>query len=143
MGSGAFARSFIFRDQHALIQAPLALYTATQTYEMSPGYEQKQNSQFMRQISDQCLFCHAGIISRLGKNERHTKIHELSIGCERCHGQGAKHVSEVDAWNQEQPEGDFAGPHSIVHPGLLDREHSQALCAQCHHQETSRCTLQE
>ncbi|MEM6364750.1 MAG: hypothetical protein AAF745_10005, partial [Planctomycetota bacterium] len=93
VGSGAFAKSYLYADGDALMQMPLSYYINHSGYGMSPGYDLPQHAGFNRQISDQCLFCHVGQIERRDGNPNHTTIVEMAISCERCHGPGQDHVS--------------------------------------------------
>ena len=96
MGSGHFAQAFLLRDQGFLLQSPLAFYTAPQAYEMSPGYDDVHHLGMTRVIDDDCLFCHVGSLKKNSDPFRPI-IHELSIGCERCHGPGSTHVAHYQA----------------------------------------------
>lgn len=136
MGSGTFAKSYLFRDVDSLMQAPLTHYTKRDQYDMSPGYDSANHLGFSRQVTDDCLFCHAGSLSRLKGNRNHSVLNELAIGCERCHGGGAQHVA-VAKEQAEQKDSLTNDAHSdvdwsIVHPAQLPRDQLESICAQCH-----------
>jgi hypothetical protein len=114
---------------------------------MSPGYDLPSHFEFAREINDQCLFCHVGILQRKEGNPNHVQIHELAIGCERCHGAGREHVDQMRVLESQALEPLRKQPSklptasqasheqatsAIVDPGKLDRQHVEALCAQCH-----------
>ena len=133
MGSGKFAKGYLVSQGKYLLQSPVTWYANGQMYGISPGYDSPSHAGFGRVVTDQCLFCHAGLVSRLGENPNVFKIHELAIGCERCHGPGEQHVKHFEAIDQGIASDDI-GPleDSIVHPGKLTRLQSESLCGQCH-----------
>ena len=137
VGSGAFAKSYLFRRDKSLFQSPLAYYMKPEAYAMSPGYDAEVHHGFSREISDHCLFCHVGIIKRSGESENHFSIQEAAIGCERCHGHGNRHVSiaaSLGTSHRENVQDDKEAQVdlAIVHPAKLDRQQSESLCASCH-----------
>ncbi|MFG0266246.1 MAG: multiheme c-type cytochrome [Rhodopirellula sp. JB055] len=135
MGSGTFAKSYLMRDGDALLQVPLSLYTEQGEYDMSPGYDSPTHFGFSRQVTDDCLFCHAGALSRVDGNRNVSVLHELAIGCERCHGGGRQHVdlaNQVSANSSNQTDLGLVHDWAIVHPGELGRDAMESLCAQCH-----------
>jgi len=77
-----------------------------------------------------CIKCHA-----TNGTEEHssggTRVAAFGISCEACHGPGAAHV----AWHRDPARGadDPVPPAAeLVHPGLLPKERSAEVCAQCH-----------
>ncbi len=129
MGSGAFAKSYLVREENGYVQAPLSFYVGKNEYEMSPGYDEVVSLGFRRQIGDECMFCHAGIVERESSNRYHFQVQELSIGCERCHGPGETHVKHYQA-NSEATTPPSTG--NVANPSKLDRAKVQSICAQCH-----------
>lgn len=83
-----------------------------------------------------CIACHA-----VAGQPRHdplrdafdTRVGELGVACEACHGPGAAHVSRhrdpVERYVQHASK---AADPTIVHPGRLPPERSAAICGQCH-----------
>ncbi len=118
MGSGAFAKSYLFRHDGFWFQAPMTFYQKPAEYDLSPGYDRVEHHGFTRQITDECLVCHAGGRRSDDANPNRFELTERSIGCERCHGPGQAHSEDASA--------------AIVHPGKLDRDRINDLCAQCH-----------
>ncbi len=131
IGSGTFAKSYLFVDGTSWLQAPLTYYVSQQAYDLSPGYDRPQHKGFSRQLTDECLFCHAGVVSRNNQNPSDFNVHELAIGCERCHGAGAKHA-ELFASSDVPVAGSADQDWHIVHPARLTRDQLESLCAQCH-----------
>ncbi len=139
IGSGAFAQGYLLQDDSFLVQSPMTWYVKPKCYAMAPGYEDRHQIGMTRVISDTCLFCHAGNVSRVQGNNEILAVSENAIGCERCHGPGQAHVAhfenvahlnDVDPSDLtvEQAESDA----QIVHPGRLSRDLADAICAQCH-----------
>ncbi len=83
-----------------------------------------------------CIACHAVAGEPRHDPERDvfdTRVAELGVACEACHGPGAAHVERhrdpVARYTQrasEEPD------PTIVHPGRLPPERSAAVCGQCH-----------
>src|SRR5713101_4771097 len=84
---------------------------------MSPGYDRPAHSDFRREISDSCLFCHNGYPSEANGGMA------LGIDCQRCHGPGEAHVK---------------GKGPMVNPAKLTSERQMEICMQCHLESASR-----
>ncbi len=133
IGSGKFAKGYLVSQGKYLLQSPVTWYANGQIYGMSPGYDTPSHAGFGRVVTDQCLFCHAGLVSRVGENPNVFEIHELAIGCERCHGPGEQHVKHFEAIDQGiASDGSGLFEDSIIHPDKLTRLQSESLCGQCH-----------
>jgi predicted CXXCH cytochrome family protein len=140
VGSGQFGHSFLTRRDGILIQSPLTWYTPRDCWDMSPGYDRPDHHAFRRSVSARCLFCHAGRTEQPDGNEYHVNVIEPAIGCERCHGPGELHVAKHSAVEPSARNANISAAqpaaaetdYSIVHPGRLSRELSEAVCEQCH-----------
>ncbi|EMI54470.1 multiheme c-type cytochrome [Rhodopirellula sallentina] len=133
MGSGAFAHAYLLEDGEYLLQSPMTWYVKPQRYEIAPSYDEPHHSGFTRVVTSRCLYCHAGSLSTPTGNEQKVTIHEQAISCERCHGPGEAHSRLYQ--NTDGPKGTNApdiADSMIVHPGNLNRELADAICAQCH-----------
>lgn len=81
-----------------------------------------------------CVPCHAVAGQpRIGEEAVDTRVAELGIACEACHGPGAAHA---ERWRSPlarylQHLGEEADP-TIVQPARLDHRRSSELCGQCH-----------
>lgn len=119
IGSGAHSRTFASRTRDGrLTELPLSWYSeGGGGYAMSPGYDRAGHSDFRREVSDACLFCHNAYPSKanggLGSG----------IDCQRCHGPGEGHVERLEA---------------IVNPARLTSERKLEVCLQCHLESASR-----
>jgi hypothetical protein len=120
IGSGNHSQTFVHRNAAGrLIELPLSWYAGK--WAMSPGYDRPDHSDFRREVTDSCLFCHNGYPSAANAGLA------SGIDCQRCHGPGEAHVKRTGA---------------IANPGRLDPARSLEVCLQCHLESASR-TLPE
>lgn len=130
MGSGTYAEAYLLRDGDFMMQSPVTWYSADQDYAMAPGYDAKRHFGCNRVIDKQCLFCHAGQVS-FEQPER-PKIMELAIGCERCHGPSATHVSYHQSRRESAEDAKTPEDARSINPSSLPRRELESICAQCH-----------
>lgn len=85
-----------------------------------------------------CIACHAvaGEPHRDARSDRwDTRVAELGVSCEACHGPGAEHAARfrdpVARWSARGANADFAATR-IVHPRKLEPARQNQLCGQCH-----------
>lgn len=133
IGSGAHATTFaVARPGVSFFEAPLTWYRSLSAWAMSPGYERADHRRFNREITAECLFCHAGQVNHVtGSRNRFDAdrpIVEAAIGCERCHGPGDEHV-RAQRGNAAVGKSLSA---TLVDPGKLDFELGNDVCLQCH-----------
>lgn len=129
IGSGEHAHSYLFERDGFFVQSPLTWYSATEQWDLSPGFDPQTQATFDRTVNTNCLFCHAGAIKTRGNSLERFIISEMAIGCERCHGPGGNHVA-VHTRSPNQMETDMVD--DIVNPSRLSRSQADAICAQCH-----------
>lgn len=137
VGSGRQGMAFLHQRGETLFMSPLNWYTKQARWGMAPGYSLEDQRRFDRRITEECLACHAGrlaVAQRLVDRFQPQPFHEMSVGCENCHGPGAEHV----AFRQNPVSDDSADP--IVNPAKLDHSKREAVCNQCHLQATVRLT---
>jgi hypothetical protein len=116
IGSGAAARSFVWRKDSFLFEAPVTWYAAPQKWDVSPGYEHTETLRLARPIEPECLNCHASFLLPVAGTKNGFEaapFQEGGIACERCHGPGRNHAS-------------------IVNPAKLPAMQRDSVCAQCH-----------
>ena len=131
VGSGRRALAYLRREGELLFQSPLNWYSQQQCWDLAPGYRVDDPRRFRRRITDDCLSCHAGrpVTSELGPGRYPDPVfHELTIGCERCHGPGKAHVEFQRASVADQ-NGDS---DPIVRLSALTASQRESLCLQCH-----------
>ena len=134
LGSGNRARSYLYQTDHGeMFMLPLSWYSEEQVWRMSPGFEHASHQGIDRKIMRTCMFCHnaypdvpAGSDQRWQAQTFPQSLPE-GIGCQRCHGPGARHVRTVLAGSSlEEIHG------AIVNPRKLEAEKRDSVCFQCH-----------
>jgi Flp pilus assembly protein TadD len=128
IGAGANGYGALLQRDNYLFEAPLSYYTKSHTWELSPGYEGSDIG-FSRTIQAGCISCHSGRAYPADPNTGRytpTPFSETAIGCENCHGPGAKHLRAVG------PGGSLARGPQIVNPGRLSSELENDICMSCH-----------
>ncbi len=132
MGSGAFANGYLLSDGDYLLQSPLTWYAKTDGYAIAPGYDIPNHLGVTRMIDDSCLFCHSGLVSQKDQNPHKPLIHELAIGCERCHGAGQEHTALYRNADGDSESINAVADSQIINPSKLDRLQVESICGQCH-----------
>jgi hypothetical protein len=120
IGSGAHGRSYLTSRDGYLFQTPVSWYSQKKLWDLSPGFSSKEFPG--RPIPGECLRCHAnrGWPHENSENRfDEPVITGKGIGCERCHGPGARHVESRDRLD-------------IVNPARLTPKLRDAVCEQCH-----------
>ncbi|HYI93779.1 MAG TPA: tetratricopeptide repeat protein [Bryobacteraceae bacterium] len=118
VGSGNHSKTFVHRDEAGrLLELPLSWYAEGSEWNMSPGYDRPDHSDFRRELTDSCLFCHNGYPSNANGGLAQ------GIDCQRCHGPGEAHAKQKGA---------------IVNPAKLSYERQLEVCLQCHLESASR-----
>lgn len=130
IGSGNHTRSYLGLVNGRLVQLPLTWYAAAGKWDLSPGYERADQPRFERGVEAPCLFCHNDLTPLLpGAADRYEAPLAASIGCDRCHGEGAAHVAARQA-GQVPPAG--AADPWIFNPGRATAALQLDLCRACH-----------
>lgn len=137
VGSGHQGRTYLVELDGFLVQSPITWYTSRQAWDLAPGYNHGDHAAFERPIPVDCLVCHAGRSESIGGAYHRVAVQEQTIDCERCHGPGSRH----EAWHESAEDPDSEHDANIVHPGLLSRERSESICAQCHLQNNAAANI--
>ncbi len=87
------------------------------------------------QWNHHCIRCHStgGNPGLDEQGKLQTKVGELGISCEACHGPGKDHVLHHRATGtSSRAKGERAADPTIVNPARLDPARSAQVCGQCH-----------
>ncbi len=130
IGAGQNGYGYLVAKGPYLFESPLSFYTSIGHWQLSPGYGQLDLG-FNRLVIPECLACHSGrsrpIAGRAGMYAE-PAFEELSVGCENCHGPGARHVEERRKGLQIEG----ATDPSIVNPAKLSPWLTNNVCMACH-----------
>jgi len=130
VGSGHQTRSYIANRNGFLYEFPITWYVKKQIWDISPGYENGNNTRFDRPIGLECIQCHNGN-SELEKGALYQyKSVALGIDCEKCHGKGSEHVKLMQS-------GKKVKDNAIINPAKLPLDKQIDVCQQCHLQGTN------
>lgn len=130
VGSGHQTRSYILERNGYLYEAPITWYVEKRQWDLSPGYENGNNSRFNRPIGTTCLHCHNAYSEPVQGTINRYKQVGLGIDCERCHGPGSIHIAKMEA-GEEVDVGKVIDC-SIVNPSKLPLQRQIEVCQQCH-----------
>ena len=128
IGSGRHTRSYLVGDDGFLMESPITWYASRQAWGLSPGYNHPSHWGFERAADLGCITCHVGRAEAVDGSLSRIVIHEQAIGCERCHGPGARHAERQKSRANQAD----ANDPTIVNPAMLPRTLQEAVCAQCH-----------
>jgi len=135
VGSGNHTNSHIINSNGYLYQAPFTFYTQDSILDFPPGFEYGNNSRYDRKIGLECMSCHNAFPHfNLGSENKFEKI-PTGIDCERCHGPGSLHVTNIQSGQLVDTSKFF--DYSIVNPINLSIELQNELCSRCHVQGNS------
>ncbi len=127
-GSGTHAHTYAFRDGVFWCESPLSWYAGGVGWDLSPGFQTRQQPEFDRAITNRCVFCHIGAIEQWNHSPQQFEIRQAAIGCERCHGGGRDHIQYHSVDQAERLE----AVDPIVNPAKLSLTEAEAICTQCH-----------
>jgi Cytochrome c554 and c-prime len=130
VGSGRRGQTYLYWKGDQLFELPVTYWTETHEWINSPGYVDG-NVHFDRPIYPRCLECHANTFQMAGPpaNKYLKDSLVLGIGCEKCHGPGAEHVTREKS---EHPPAAGSPDIAIVNPARLSRDRMMDVCALCH-----------
>ena len=131
LGSGHHARTYLYATPGGeLYQLPISWYTATREWRMAPGYDRADHDGVVRRVRHECMFCHNAYaaapeekLSAFWRTQTFPRALPEGIGCQRCHGPGAKHVEKQTR-------------DTIINPVRLGTRLRNDICYECHMQPT-------
>jgi tetratricopeptide (TPR) repeat protein len=131
IGSGNHNRSYVTSENGFLLEMPVTWYSEKKIWDLSPGYHSR-NLRFSRPIVPECMNCHNSYAEHVKDSEnRYQTPLPMGIGCERCHGPGALHVTKRYAMRAGAAKRDTID-NSIVNPKHLPFDLQMDVCRQCH-----------
>ena len=130
IGSGNQTRSYLREEKGYFFEMPITWYVGKRIWDLSPGYENGNNSRFERPIGDMCMHCHnTGSAFTPHSINRFTSVGN-GIGCEKCHGPGELHIQAMQSGKQVDTK--THTDYSIVNPKRLPIQLQFDVCRQCH-----------
>ena len=139
IGSGNHVRSYLSQTPSGeLYQLPISWYTG-KGFAMSPMYDRKGHQRFERMVDRGCMFCHNAYPETPVGSDLPHRSHRFprqlphGIGCQRCHGPGARHVQKANDPNASDEE----IRSRILNPAHFTERQRQDLCMSCHLQPES------
>jgi hypothetical protein len=128
-GSARKGQSYLFWKDDQLFQLPVTYWTETNSWVNSPSYPDG-SPHFDKAIIPRCLECHASYFDWMPPPVNRYRKTTLTLGiiCEKCHGQGRRHVA-LHRLTAHPPPGTS---EAIVNPAKLDRDRQIDICGLCH-----------
>lgn len=129
VGSGRHGQTYLYWEGDQLYELPVSWWSYSHRWADSPGYPDGV-LHWQRAVQPRCLECHANYFNTTAMPNHYAKDSlVLGIGCERCHGPGALHVSREHSASPPAP----GSPQlAIVNPAHLTRDQQIGLCTLCH-----------
>ena len=119
LSAGSYGVAFAFQQGSRVWQVPVDYNPQAGHWGLDPGY-QDSNPRFSRPISGMCISCHSDTpLRRAGTLEFFQGELPAGVGCERCHGPGARHA-------------ETGAVADIINPARLPAAQQLDVCAQCH-----------
>jgi hypothetical protein len=128
LGSGTRGYAYLTERDGYVFQSPVSWFSQKHIWDASPGFG--VGARPGRPIPARCLFCHANRVRpRPGYVNRYEEplFEGTTIGCERCHGPGARHVQDPG-----RTDPGTGADLTIVNPRRLAADLRAAVCEQCH-----------
>jgi hypothetical protein len=123
--AGSYGMAFYFRQGNRLYQIPIDYYAKAERWGIDPAAT-VGNTRFSKPMGSFCIACHADYPRRpAGTDDVFLDPLPTGVGCERCHGPGAKHAQSLRAAD-------------IVNPARLSTVRQLDVCAQCHESSYSQ-----
>jgi hypothetical protein len=131
IGSGRRGLTYLSWRGDQLFELPVTYWADGKRWINSPGYRDGE-ANFTRPIFPRCLECHAAFIKPLSgdpsSNRYDKSTLEAGIGCETCHGPGARHAALWRGRSGAAGQSD----QSILSPAHFSRDRQVDLCGFCH-----------
>jgi hypothetical protein len=129
VGSDRHGRAYLSSMDNYIFQTPINWFTQEKRWDLAPNVGEQHDNYFFRAIDPLCIYCHGGQAELVPESSNHyrTLPANPAIGCERCHGPGARHVQRRRQGDSvEEPD------DTIVNPARLEPALRESVCQQCH-----------
>lgn len=137
MGMGNPVRAYLTQNPYGeLYQLPLCWY-ADGGWGMAPGYDHKSHPRFERMVDRTCMSCHSAYPEVPFGSDLPHKPNAFprdippGIGCQRCHGPGARHVEWALTPAESKAEARVTDTR-ILNPARFTPRQRGDLCLTCH-----------
>lgn len=131
IGSGNHTRSYLREENSFIYEMPVTWYNQEGKWDLSPSYN-FYNQRFSRPIIQECMNCHNSYTNYVDHSvNQYQSPFPTGIGCERCHGPGANHVSQR-LYQESSMALETEMDTTIVNPKYLSLEKQVDVCFQCH-----------
>jgi tetratricopeptide (TPR) repeat protein len=120
IGSGRRGRSYLFAVDEFVFESPINWYSDRHRWDMAPAYGEAREIPLNLPAYPDCLRCHTSgtrpPVNGTANQYATPLFTQDGVGCERCHGPGAAHITGG----------------AIVNPVKLQPDRRDAICMQCH-----------
>jgi len=149
-------QQYLGQDGDTLVRLPVAFHIGEQRWFhmngafLTPDPDASKplgNADYERHVTrwnDNCVFCHNVApnpgLQRADEGGDHfeTRVAELGIACEACHGPGEEHARRnASPWRRYRLHLSDAPDPTIVNPAHLSPERSADICGRCHGQRVT------
>ncbi len=124
LSAGTYGLAFYFRQGKELYHVPIDYYAKLDRWGLDP-FAMGANARFTRALGPFCISCHSDYPLRSASTD--TVFYDplpAGVGCERCHGPGARHAETLR-------------PEDTINPARLSPARQLDVCTQCHLQSWS------
>ncbi len=150
-------QQYLGKDGDQLVRLPVAFHIGEQRWfhmngafltpdpEASKTLSKVDYERHVTRWNDNCVFCHnvapnpgLRIEDEAGEPHFDTRVAELGIACEACHGPGEEHARRnASPWRRYRLHLSDTPDPTIVNPARLSPERSADICGRCHGQRVT------
>jgi predicted CXXCH cytochrome family protein len=123
LGSGHLGLTYLYSQNHYLLESPVAYYAALSGYAMKPGYQNASEAPPALTVNPSCLRCHMSAVEKQEPGTdnlyRQLPFQHTGVTCESCHGDSLRHIAS-------------GGLVAVVDPLKLTPVRRDSVCTVCH-----------
>ncbi|MEZ4472975.1 MAG: hypothetical protein R3F60_19760 [bacterium] len=135
IGSGNHGRSYAGLRDGTLVELPLTWYSRRNLWDLSPGYDRRDQWRFERPVKPACLFCHNGLTPQIPgtvASYREPLAHGIRLrALPRRRGGPCGRAPGACGWGDAAVPAGQADP-TIFNPGREPPARQLQVCQQCH-----------